>query len=199
MSTIIIGLLGPAGAGKSSVAGYLAEQYGAVRYSLAAPLKEIAMRTLDLSHEQCWGTQAQKEADDPRYGFSPRWFLQRLGTEGIRHVFGPDVWTRLCLEKIAADQPLLAVVEDVRFVNEAKIIRGLRHGNITGFGYVWRLECPARETAADGAHASESEWVKAPHDYVVAPAERGLPLLFSLIDDACRSFKIFPKRRELAQ
>lgn len=204
--TIVIGLLGPAGAGKSSVAGHLEEKYGAVRYSLAAPLKEIAMRAFGFTHEQCWGTQAQKEAPDERYGgHSARWFLQRLGTEGIRHVFGADVWTDLLIKKIGDERPNVAVIDDVRFINEAKKLRefgiGMVHGNhfqMDRSGYIWRLESPGRETQADASHASEAEWSHAPWDYAIAPTERGLDKLFALVDDACRHYKIFPKLAQVA-
>src|SRR5690349_10218769 len=98
--TRIIGLLGGAGAGKSTIASYLVEKYGAKRYRLAGLLKEIARRTLDLTVEQVDGTQAQKEAVDERYGFSPRWFLQRLGTEGVRATLGQDFWTRALMAQI---------------------------------------------------------------------------------------------------
>ncbi len=197
--TVIVGLLGGAGAGKSSVAGYLAERYGAARYSLARPLKEIAKRALGFSDEQVYGTQEQKEAVDERYGFSPRWFLQKLGTEGIRAVFGADVWTKLCLETIGRDAPLLAVIEDVRFVNESRAITKMSYGTfVQGVkGLVWRLECPDRETAADASHASESEWMLADFHHVLSPAKRGLDELFGLVDDACLKFTIFPKRMEL--
>jgi hypothetical protein len=179
----IIGLLGPAGSGKSSVAGHLAERYGAKRYSFAAPLKELAMRTLDLTHEQCWGTQSQKEAVDPRYGFSPRWFLQRLGTEGCRKTFGEAFWTEQTLAKIAREAPSLAVIEDVRFKNEASAILNFR--NSSGRGHVWRLEASERQTIElHSTHASEQEWAIAPFSTRLCPAAFGLEHLFALVDEA---------------
>jgi hypothetical protein len=188
--TTIVGLMGPAGSGKSSVAAYLSARYGARRYSLASPLKEIARRALGFTDEQLYGTQEQKEAIDPRYGFSPRWFLQKLGTEGCRAVLGDDVWTRACLDAIRRDAPMLAVIEDVRFANEAAAICDVCV-DLIGFdfhGRVWRLEPPrdvesrARADKA-GAHASELEWLHAPYTHAIAPIERGLPALYALVDD----------------
>jgi hypothetical protein len=195
--SIIIGLLGPAGAGKSTVAGHLEKRYGAKRYSLAWPLKEIAARTLQFTYEQLFGTQEQKEAVDPRYGFSARWFLQRLGTEGCRAVLGEDVWTRACLDKIYREKPTIAVVEDVRFVNEAAAIQ-----HPTCAGYVWRLNPPddavavARVEGA-GSHSSESEWRLASADLEVRPRARGIPELLELADDAAKSCHLIPLRREI--
>lgn len=184
--TVIIGLLGPAGAGKSSVATHLVENYGATRYSLASPLKEIAMRTLDLTPEQVWGTQQQKETVDPRYGFTPRWFLQRLGTEGCRAVLGDSVWTDACLARITREAPRVAVIEDVRFVNEALAVTLAGYGNeaVTSSS-VWRMESPARETSADATHASEAEWVLAKYDQLIRPEKRGLDELSALVDATC--------------
>lgn len=118
--TKIVGMCGQAGCGKTTVATYLVEHYGARRYAFADPLKQLCIRTLDFADVQLNGTQAQKEAVDPRYGFSARWFIQRLGTEGVRSVFGPDFWWRYALSKIVVDAPDVAVIEDVRFVNEAR-------------------------------------------------------------------------------
>ena len=206
--TIIIGLLGPAGSGKSSVANYLVEHYGAKRYALAAPLKEFAMSAFEFTHAQCWGTQAEKEAPDERYGgHSARWFLQRLGTEGFRNTFGQDFWADFLIKRISEEQPALAVVEDVRFVNEAQKILGVNsltwldvHSKthfVRPAGHVWRLEAPSRETQADATHASEAQWRDAPYDFVIAPTERGLDQLFRLVEDTCRHLCLFPVRPEL--
>lgn len=173
----IVGLLGPAGSGKTTVANYLVEKYGAKRYAFGDPLKELAKRTLDFSDDQLYGSQSTKEAVDPRYGFSPRWFLQRLGTEGVRTVFGDDFWVQLCLERIYKDRPPLAVIDDVRFVNEASVLLS-ENGKSDIQTFVWKLE---KEHTGD--HPSESEWRDAPFSHLVAPRERNLIALFDTIDD----------------
>lgn len=180
----IIGLLGPASSGKSSVAQWLVDNYGAKRYSLATLLKEIARKTLDFTDEQVYGTQAQKETVDPRYGFSPRWFLQRLGTEGVRATLGADFWTQALLRQISLDGPELAVVDDLRFKNEAKIF-----SEDPRDGYVWRLWPPSdaemyRRQIEAGSHSSEREWRDAVADREISPAQRGLDELFRLAEQS---------------
>lgn len=194
--TTIVGVMGPAGSGKSTVADYLVERYGAVKYTLAAPLKEIARDVLEFTHEQLYGSQAQKETTDPRYGFTPRWFLQRLGTEGLRKHFGEDVWVDLMLARIRRDQPILAVCDDCRFMNEACKILAFNDG-LGGRGHVWRLSGQHRASADAGTHQSEQEWDRAPYDYAIAPAGFGVEHLRKCVDDAAAHYCIFPKRPEL--
>lgn len=181
----IIGLMGAAGSGKSTAAKYLAEKFQGKRYSLADPLKEIAMRTFGFSREQCYGTQAQKETVDPRYGFSPRWLLQRLGTEGCRAVLGESVWTDALLRRIAFEKPALAIVEDVRFINEAVAIRAAG-------GVVWRLAVQGQSHSNDdGSHASEREWMDAPFDdLILAAITPGSADLLDAIDACVQSAQI---------
>lgn len=175
---MILGLMGPAGSGKSTVAKYLHDRHCALRFSFADPLKAVAAATLGFSHEQLYGTQAQKEAVDPRYNFSPRWFLQRLGTDGCRAVFGANFWCEQTLRQIARVQPPLAVIEDVRFMNEAHAIRAAG-------GLIWRLETPDRQSDADATHASEREWELAPFDRrIVANVSPGSMLLFGAVETA---------------
>src|SRR5678809_1072818 len=110
--TLVIGLAGPAGSGKSSVGAYLAEHYGAHRYAFANPLKELIRRAFDMTEAQLYGTQRDKETKDPRYNVSPRWLMTHIGTEGIRSVFGPDIWAETTLKQICEERPKFAVIED---------------------------------------------------------------------------------------
>lgn len=194
--TTLVAIMGPAGSGKSTVAKHLIERYGAVQYTLAAPLKRIAKVTMGFSDEQLYGSQAAKEAVDPRYGFSARQYLQRLGTEGMRGEFGEDVWVDLMLTQIRRDKPILAVCDDCRFLNEAIKILAFDDGS-GGHGHVWRLSGQHRASSDSGTHQSEREWDKAPYDYAIAPSEFGVEHLKRCVDDAAAHFTIFPKRPEL--
>ncbi len=171
---MIIGLLGKAGSGKSTAANYILENFAGRRFGLADPLKSIARDVLDFTEEQLYGTQEQKETVDPRYGFTPRWFLQRLGTEGIRRHLGQDVWVQATLKAIAdwraAGGIGPAVIDDCRFPNEVEKLwkAGAK---------VVKLVCPDAVTKADGAHASEV-MIDAVHhemlaDIIVSPRTPG--------------------------
>jgi hypothetical protein len=160
----IIGILGPAGSGKSTAALYLVEKFGARRYSFAHPLKKIVRQAFDLTKEQVWGSQDQKEAIDVRYGVSPRWLLQKIGTEGIRNTLGADFWWKLCLQQILADGPDIAVIDDFRFENEVNGFLKLNEGLDPKYPFVhiWRIESDRERatTQADSTHQSEAEWSK---------------------------------------
>lgn len=129
----VLGLLARAGSGKTTVANYLRDNYDAKIVSLASPLKQIAKVVMDFSDDQLYGTQAQKEAIDPRYGFSAREFLRKLGTEGIRENLGADVLVDALFDRVTKSAALLEeasnlvfIVDDVRFINEVNRIRKVR-------------------------------------------------------------------------
>ncbi len=183
--TAIIALCGPAGSGKSTVAKHLVDVYGAVSTSFAAPLKLMVGRALDLTPEQLYGTQEQKEAIDPRYGHSARWFLQRIGTEGCRRTFGEDFWTKQTIEYIRQAKHPFVVIEDLRFANEAKAVLG------ENAGFVWRLwpvddAVSAERATAAGAHPSEEQWRTLEANLEIKPPKRGIPELLELVDKAMR-------------
>ncbi len=183
----IIGMLGPAGSGKSILGQYLVQKYGAVKYSFAYPLKEIVRRAFDLTEDQVFGSQALKEAVDPRYGVSARWLMQRLGTEGIRNVLGEDFWWKNCLERIQTDKPDLVVIEDFRFLNEVLGFLKLNDGYDPKYQpvHIWRIEHPTeRQTSADSSHQSESEWEWCPFTNLVKPELYGLEYLYDEADVA---------------
>lgn len=193
----IIGLLGAKGSGKTTASDILVQKYGAKKYAFADPLKDIAKRVFEFTDDQLWGTQAAKEAVDERYGFSPRWLLQKLGTEGIREVFGPDIWWKTCLRRIMEDKPELAVIEDFRFLNEVEGFLQI-NGSVTNADEapvaIWRMQPPDDHPGimADD-HQSEIEWKKAPYTHLIAPAKYGLIQLFDAIEAAVDECNI-PKK-----
>lgn len=63
----LLGISGPAGSGKDSVADRLVAKYGFVKISLADPLKRICQEIYDFSDDQLWGPSSARNAPDLRY------------------------------------------------------------------------------------------------------------------------------------
>lgn len=116
---MIIGLGHRARSGKDTLADYLVKQHGFIKVSFATPLKEAARDIFLLTDEQMYGDL--KEVVDPRWGRTPRDILQKLGTESVRNVFGPNVWINRCFYGL--DPKKNYVIADVRFVNEALAVK----------------------------------------------------------------------------
>lgn len=110
--TIIVGLGHKARHGKDTVAGLLQPALEAVgltvgRYSYARAL-----------YDHCRSQHGMTTKDAP--------LLQRVGVEA-RQV-DPNTWTRTVAWRIADEAPRVALVTDVRFTNEADLIRDRYHG-----------------------------------------------------------------------
>lgn len=73
-----------------------------------------------------------------------REFMQFLGTDVMRKMYEP-IWVKSCIEKIQKERSQLAIIADIRFPNEAKVIE-------QAGGKVVRL---TREVY-DDSHSSES-------------------------------------------
>lgn len=141
----LIGITGPAGAGKDAVAAAIP---GARRVAFADPIYR-ALAVMLAIPETTLRDRRQKDSPLPSYGVSPRRLLQTLGTEWGRVTVDPDLWVRAALvewQRAAADGVDTIVVPDVRFPNEARAIRD--HG-----GEVWLVHRP--DVAPVEAHASE--------------------------------------------
>ena len=148
--TVLIGLMGCIGAGKTTAAEILSCNFGLTEYAMADPIKRIAM-VLGFTRSEVYGTQDEKRAPSMRWGVSARSFLQRFGTD-VCGTYLPtllpelaNVWIRL-FEHFLADHPAV-VVSDVRFLDEAEMIR--RHGGI--------LIHIVRELETIDTHRSETE------------------------------------------
>jgi hypothetical protein len=160
----LLGILDKAGHGKTTAARQLIEMFEGEIRPLADPLKRAAQNVFGFSDAQLWGKQADKDATDPRYGFSARWLLQRLGNEGLREEFGEDIHQRALLHGLRRTEaarspnapPRLYVVDDVRFPDDARFIAS---GGPEHVGAVLRListDAPPPAGAGSRGHASET-------------------------------------------
>lgn len=145
---LLVGLCGPAGCGKDTVAQMLSP-HGFHKYTLALAMKQglEVMLGIPLS---VWDNRVAKEAVVPWIGKSPRQLAQTLGTEWGRNLIHQDLWVNRMLREWDTVRQSVSprmVVTDVRFDNEALAI-------INAGGTVWKIE---REGVAPvAAHVSEA-------------------------------------------
>lgn len=150
---MIIGIAGPARAGKDTIADYLLENLpDHVRASFADPMKAMVQTGLKLTDEQLYGDL--KETIDPRYGVTPRFIMQSIGTDWGRRMINPDIWVYAMAETIIP----YTVIPDTRFENEAKFIREN--------GYLIHVTSN-RETIAESNHESEAGIMPRAGDFMV--------------------------------
>ena len=144
-------------------------------YSLADPLKDICMNVLGLTYEQCYGSDEEKNKEThlqwgkmPEFGeylyalesvgsvkdvssmlirfMTAREVLQYMGTQVFRAI-DSNVWINSLFNRIKIDQSELALVCDVRFINE---VVGIQKAG----GKVIEL---LTNTKSNETHASETE------------------------------------------
>lgn len=158
---MLIGLVGKAGTGKSTIGDYLKQKYGFMDYNFADSLKQMAM-LFGYSHKNLYGSQQDKEVVHPVWKVSARVFLQRVGTELFRNQFGiifPEwsgsVWIDIMSTKL--DSSKNSVICDVRFVDEAEFIK--KSG-----GILIKLE---RQTEFNYNHKSETELNTIACDHII--------------------------------
>ncbi len=134
---MIIGLSGKKGSGKDTVAEYLCAQYGFINYGFGDPIKEIARIMFQFSQEQLHGNQ--KDVLDNRWGFKPRDFFQKFGTEYGQFILPEhfpsafldidkrQFWVKCFwnwyVEEKKQDPYLRVVISDVRFLHEFNFLQ----------------------------------------------------------------------------
>lgn len=101
-----IAITGCLRSGKDTVAEYLAERYGYVRFAFGDGIRDV-----------CRQLFADRFTDEAGNDVKPRSLLQGVG-QALR-AFDEDVWVRSCFDKIAWDEDgPPAVITDLRQPNE---------------------------------------------------------------------------------
>ena len=164
----IIGLVGRAGAGKTTLAEMLTNE-GYIRTPLADPIKTMIGALLryqvvddDTIDRMLYGDM--KEEPSPFLsGKSARVAMQTLGTEW-RDLISPDLWLDIWQRRMNYSWMNAAplVVDDVRFVHEANRIQELG-------GAIFMVVRSGTETATP--HASEAQWVHINADATIVNSE----------------------------
>lgn len=159
----IIGLTGLAGSGKDSVRAVL-QQHGYTGLAFADPIRAM-LRALfqegGISQAHITAREL-KETPIPQLGFSYRQLAQTLGTEWGR-ALGQDIWVKLANARMdellaATFGPVQFVISDVRFPNEAALIRARG-------GQIWHVVRPGVQPVR--AHESEAHAITLPCDFTI--------------------------------
>jgi len=170
---LIIGLGHKARQGKDTFAKSILEEYSYARtYSFA---KELKIFCRD-NHESLVIKYPFIELDtkpDPIYNY-PK-MLQYIGTE-VERARDPDCWISKVNARILQEEPGIAVITDVRFINEANWIKSLGGLVID----IIRLNPDGTQfidPSRDPNHASETQLDGYPFDLVIGVVSGNLELL----------------------
>lgn len=126
---IIIGLAGRKASGKTTAARFLVNGMDFHRLSFADPLRDmVGCFLLGMGYGADYIETlltADKEQMLAPIGKTPRQLLQTLGTEWGRDHVDRNVWVTLARRRINTSAEPRIIFDDVRFENEAAMIRGM--------------------------------------------------------------------------
>lgn len=183
--TVVIGLCGPAGSGKTTASQYLVRAYGANSLALATPLKQILHNAFRVPSLALYGSQAEKSKPLEQVGcLTSRVAMQRLG-DAIKDSMGANALVNAAWRKVCELEGLV-VIEDIRYLHEAASIRAWP---VTT--HFLRLNPPPGTATWDNGHTSEAEWMKIPVNWELSPAG-GQESIQQEIDTACAALNITP-------
>lgn len=128
---MLIGLVGPIGSGKGTIADLLVERHGFIKESYANSVKDACAAIFGWNRSMLegdsHGSRLWREQKDEWWSeklgreFSPRLALQLMGTEAGRGVFHPDLWVHTVMRRCKPENNY--VIADVRFPNEINAIK----------------------------------------------------------------------------
>lgn len=121
---MLIGLIGKKYSGKDTFGNFLIQYYQFHKKAFADPLKECCKTLFHLSDEQLNDCEL-KETIISEWNLSPRQIMQKVGTDLFRNHFHEEFWLKLFEIWYKEHSHLNIVCTDVRFENEAELIKKL--------------------------------------------------------------------------
>jgi adenosyl cobinamide kinase/adenosyl cobinamide phosphate guanylyltransferase len=144
---MIVGISGAAGSGKDTAAEALIQHLEYEKGFFAKPMKQMLAGLFGWDMDDLEDLKFKETPRPEIYGKTPRELLQSLGTEWGRNMVGPNLWVDAALHGVQRDR---TVFTDVRFPNEAKLIRDAG-------GVLIHVACVDRATGTtSNAHSSEA-------------------------------------------
>ena len=160
-------LSGNAEAGKSTMAKYLLDKYeNYVEYALSDKLKQLTFELLKLfnvsidSIDDLYNVETKKNY---------RKYLQLIGTECCRKVFGDDFWCNMLnkdIKKSITDGKNV-IISDVRFLNEHNYFKRKYENKINVVSIMIKRTDANSLTSEQQLHSSESEVDNLTYDYKI--------------------------------
>jgi len=130
----IIALAGRKQSGKTSACEFIQKVYSQIVgknsaiYNFADPLKQLCVDILGLNHNQCYGTDDDKNElvncvwPDTNKNMTAREVLQYIGTDVFRKI-QYNVWADATIRRIKDENLPLSLIADCRFPNEVEAIK----------------------------------------------------------------------------
>ena len=162
--TTLIGVHGPLESGKDTLARNIIDEYPQFynQYAFAWPIKEACKIIFGFTNEDM-NDRVLKERIHPVWGITPRRAMQLLGTEFGRDMIRLDIWVVRGEVEIRKNSELGlgTIISDVRFDNEADIIRSRN-------GVIIHIDRPDLDrTKENYNHASEGGIKRMPEDIII--------------------------------
>jgi hypothetical protein len=177
---MIIGVCGLIGSGKGTVADLLVDSHRFHKLAFADSLKDGVAAMFDWPRSMLEGdTSASREwreqadtfwSQEIGHTITPRFVLQKVGTECMRHGLFDGIWVSRTKQKIQRQSYLDFVIPDVRFPNEIEMIHS--QGGIVvevkrGPQPQWAQEFRTLGAEPKDVHPSEWMWMKERIDHVI--------------------------------
>lgn len=195
---LLIGLSGKRGSGKDTAVDYLKERYGFQRMAFADNVRRACQAVFFMTDEQLNGRL--KETPDLYWDMTPRYAMQHLATEGMRHVFGDNVWIKSMFRDDTWSM-IDTAISDVRFLSEIEAVKA-RGGKIVRLlrnPYPHERTLFQRLTGRNRLHQSERELDRY-EDWDFTIDNRGsIADLHRGLDRVMEQMQVMPVRRSSVQ